>query len=133
MTCANVLVRALDKTGSTRACALLSLCFDCYLLVNILYYYIQGLCKGNIEPLMIVGVNFLTYIVYIHTCKTIHWYIRNIFWPKNDRWDLVFTCHWKCHLSFKIFTCHNDRHDRSCAKACLKVTFFNLAFLSHGL
>ena len=65
------------------------------------------------------GVNFLTYIVYIHTCKSIHWYITNIFWPKNERWELVFSCHCKCHLSFKIFTCHNVRHYRSCAKACL--------------
>ena len=31
----------------------------------------------------------------------------------------MFSCHCKCHLSFKIFTCHNVRHYRSCAKACL--------------
>ena len=68
---------------------------------------------------MIVMVNFLTYIVYIHTCKSIHSYNTNIFWQKIESWELVFTCHCKWQPSFKIFTCHKDKHDRSCAKACL--------------
>ena len=85
-------------------------------------FHVVFICKQWLYACSISLIVFLLCLaiyrkVKLHMARkrTVHWLTS--FNLKNDRWELLFTCHWKCHLSIWKFTCHHDRHNRSSAKA----------------